>query len=478
MNARFLKPVAFLVAAAVSPRSTTPIPETRVQLLAEAERTMERLIIGLDPSQTKYYMLPETTPWDAKSADPRVRYLRRRLYWLNFELLHGGILKAAPDYTRFFVAVPDSRIVTESLGNEEEVFREYLKTRVGWSDQDIARRVRFFKTPAVVAFPRDMAEPLGRDGRGRLVLGIGSDSDAWYAEPLRRLVEAYPGDFDLKTLPEINTEGGDLSIVPRPEGGLGLLVGYHRVLRYLHSRYGVPMKGMKIEPARIEEARQAYGKAFFGLPVAVVGEEALRDPSLVSDELFHLDMVVNVLRGHNGIVAFVPSYREAPVDSIRQAELSENVRQRIQREYDRVAREFEGRGYRVVRLPFRDHPDRTPVQVGDFVDQRTGSPSVLLGRYPFHLNLADGSNPQRALQESLGRLEETVARWRHAPDDTAWSTVVAGIDAVWRQMDAAQSGPNPTFDQQARMYESEGIRVVPVPIYPTGEGGLHCLLLD
>jgi len=28
------------------------------------------------------------------------------------------------------------------------------------------------------------------------------------------------------------------------------------------------------------------------------------------------------------------------------------------------------------------------------------------------------------------------------------------------------------------MYESEGIRVVPVPIYPTGEGGLHCLLLD
>jgi len=454
------------------------VPGTDLRLLPECEHTMNRLVLGLDPNQTKFYMLPDTTPWDPRSPDPRVRRLRQQLYWLNFELLHGGIMKAAPEETNFYLSVPDPRIVTESLGNEEEEFREYLRERVGWTQNQIETRIHFFKTPAVVAFPRDMAEPLGRDGRDRLVLGIGSDSDAWYAEPLRRLVAAYPGEFVLKVLPDVNTEGGDLSIVVMPEGNLGVIVGHHRILRYLEARGGVPVKGRRIAPAEIEQARAAYRKAFFGLEPLIVGEEGLTDPQLVTDELFHADMVVNVLRGRSGVVAFVPSYREAPVDAITQAQLSEAVRDRVQAEYDAVAREFEGRGFRVVRLPLRDHPTRTPVQVGDFVDARTGHQIVLLGKYPYHLDLPGGRNPQRDLQASLERLERSVGAWRLTATPARWAQVEEDIRGVWKELDAGGATPNPTFDMQARIYESEGIRVIPVPIYPTGEGGIHCLLLN
>ncbi|HYB53460.1 MAG TPA: hypothetical protein VEG84_06315, partial [Thermoanaerobaculia bacterium] len=66
------------------------MPGTDLRLLPECEHTMNRLVLGLDPNQTKFYMLPDTTPWDPRSPDPRVRRLRQQLYWLNFELLHGG----------------------------------------------------------------------------------------------------------------------------------------------------------------------------------------------------------------------------------------------------------------------------------------------------------------------------------------------------------------------------------------------------
>jgi hypothetical protein len=453
---------------------SVPVPGTDIRLLPESERTMERLVLGLEPKKTKPFMLPETAQWDPRSSDPRVVYLRRQLYWLEFELLHGGVLKAAPDYTRFFMAVPDAVAAPESLGNEESVLKEYLRTRIGWTEAEIARRIRFFRTPSILRFPRDMAEPLGRDAKERLVLAIGTDSDAEYSEPVRRLVAAFPKEFVLKILPDVNTEGGDLALVFLPEGNLGLIVGYHRILRYLKAPDGRP-----IAAARIEEGRNAFQRAFFGLEVLVLGEEALREPGAASAELIHADMVVNVLRGRTGVVAFVPSYREEPiVDAISQVTLPEDVRKRAQGEYDRAARQLQKRGYRVVRLPFRDHPDRTPVQVGDFVDRRTGQQSLLLGKYPYHFDLPGGHNPQRDLQMSLGRLEDAVEAWRHEPTDSRWEGVVRGIADVWREMDHAAESPNPSFQMQARIYEGEGIRVIPVPLYPTGEGGIHCLLLN
>jgi hypothetical protein len=470
-----------LVGAAKPAERFEPVlaPGTDIRLLPESERTMERLILGLDANRTKYFMLPETAPWDPKTSDPHVRYLRRQLYWLNFELLHGGLLKAAPEYTRFFVAVPEAGVAPEALGNEESVFRDYLRTRVGWTEEIIARRVRFFQTPSIVEFPRDMAEPLGRDAKERLVLALGGDSDAYYAQPLRRLVGAFPEEFVLKILPVVNTEGGDMSLVWLPEGKVGLILGYHRILRYLQANGGRPPDGKPVPPARIEEGREAFRRAFYGLEVLVLGEQALHEPGTASVELIHSDMVVNVVRGRTGVVAFVPSYREGPVvDAIFQRAVPEDIRNRAQGEYDRAALMLQRRGYRVVRLPFHDHPDRTPVQVGDFVDLRTGQQSLLFGKYPYHFELPGGRNPQRELQGSLGRLEDAVAAWRRAPSESHWQEVVRSLAGVWTEMDRAAESPNPGFQMQAHLYEAEGIRVIPVPMYPTGEGGIHCLLLN
>jgi hypothetical protein len=374
---------------------------TDILLVPESERPMRRLVIGLQAVETKPNMLPETPPSDRRLREDRVRYLRRQLYWLDFELLHGGILKAAPPYTRFYFAVPGGQRDAGSPGIEERVFREYLRSRIGWSEAEISRRALFYRTPSEITFPRDMAEPIGHDGRDRLVLAVGSDSDAWYATPVQNLTRAFPNDFVLKTLPGINTEGGDVSMVWLPDGGVGVLIGYHRILRYVESQTGEPPSGRPVSEAKIADARTAFQKAFFGSEVLIVGEGFLRDPAAASPELIHADMIVNVLRTRTGLAAFVPIYDRPPVDGIAQKALSEMVWRHAQAEYDGAAAMLSRRGYRVVRIPFRDHPDRTPVQVGSFVDERDGRQSLLLGKYPYHFALPDGRNPQRELQRSL-----------------------------------------------------------------------------
>jgi hypothetical protein len=480
-------PIAFaavLVLAAPRPLDRpaafqpTNLPGSDIQCLPESERTLERIILGLRVNRTKLFLMPKTDQFDPKSMDPRVRFLRRQLYWLTFELEHGQIFRSAPGYSRFFLAVPDARFIPDSLGNEEEAFRDYLKTRVGWSETEIAKRIRFFKVPLEVAYPRDLAEPIGRDARGRLVLALGEDSDEWYAEPLQRLVSAFPDEFMLRRLPGINTEGGDLAQVWLPEGKLGLMVGRHRVLRYLETRHGGPLAGQPIEPRRIEEARQAYSRAFSGLEVIIVGEEGLREPHLVSDELFHSDMITTVARGREGMLAFVPSYSASPVDALTHNVIGPAVRLRAQREYDQVAGELGRRGYHVVRLPFVDHPVRTPVQVAVFVDPRDGRQSLLIGRYPYHLELPDGRNPQTLLQEQLDRLDGAVTAWRNSPTEERWNEVRQTLARTWVQIDAAAASPNPNFELIEKAYSSQGIRVLQVPLYPFGQGGLHCELLN
>lgn len=480
---RFLAVVVGLLGVLGASPVQTPfqpfaVPGTDIRLLPECERNLKRVVLGLSPNQTKHFMLPETGSWNARTRDPRVLFLRRQLYWLNFELLHGGILKAAPRYTEFYFAVPDPRVVTSSFGNEEPVLREYLHRRIGWSSQEISRRAHFFRVPEVMLFPRDIAEPLGRDSRERLVLAIGADSDSWYADSLEKMVRAFPNDFLVRILPEVNTEGGDLSLAWLPDGNMAVLVGYHRILRYEETKRGVEMKGERMDSTWIASGKDAFRRAFFGLEVLVVGEENLREPKFVNDELFHLDMVVNVLKGSRGVVAFVPSYTEPPVDAMSHVAIAASLTQHLEREYDRVAAQLAARGYRVVRLPFRDHPDRTPVQVADFVDAETGRPSLLLGKYPYHLELPGGRNPQRELQQSLHALESAVEEWRQSPTGARWQGVRNRIAFVWRALDTASKSPNPNFEMQARIYESEGVRVIPVPIVPTGEGGIHCLLLN
>ncbi len=475
---RFLLLAVVLAAGAsrgVRARTQTPVPD--LQLTPEAERSLGRVVLGLEPNTTKLFMLPETSAWDLKSKEPRVRWLRRQLYRLSFELGHGQIFRSLPRHTRFFIAIPDPRTTPGSLGNEEIVFREHLRERVGWSDGEIDERVRFFTVPVPVPFPQDMTEPMGYDEKRRLVLGIGSDADDLYRQAVDRLVASFREEFVARPLPGINTEGGDLALVRLPEGGVGLLVGHNRVARWVEGRYPGTTRAEPISDVRIEEARRAYQRAFDGVETIVVGREALRDPSLSNSEIFHLDMLVAVLRTPSGVVAFVPTYEGSPIDALTHVHVLAESVQRFQAEYDRTARQLAARGYRVARVPFADHPARNPVGIGKFVDPETGRPSVILGRYPDHLVNSDDRNAQTQLQLAFEGLDAAVAAWRHEPTDARWSLVQSAVAATWRQMDASTAAPNPVFEKQRKIYEKYGVAVVSLPIYPTGEGGVHCLVL-
>ena len=440
--------------------------------MPEAERPYRRLVIGLDPLLTSPYMLPEATRF--KAGNRRNAFVRRQLYWLNWELMHGKIVQSIPKRTRLFAAVPDPRLHSAALGDEREEFRAYLRERARWSAAEVAERVRFFVVDRATPYPQDIAEPIGTDGKGRLVLGIGAEADIFYREVVQSLARAFPADFAPLFLPGVNTEGGDIELVRFPAGNVGLLLGHHRVLRWLEYHDGTGVIGRVIAQERIESARQAFKKAFFGLDVLIVNEDGLRSPTLVSDELFHSDMIVNVVNGKGGPVAFVPSYEAGVVDAVSHEPISPEVKRRAQVIYDRAAHQLAGRGFRVVRLPFADHPVRNPVNVGKYVEP-DGRQVVLLGRYPYHLTLPDGSNPQKELQKRFDELSNELGEWKESPNDRRWERVQKRFSDVWAEMDRSTSSPNPTFERQQRAYEEEGVRVVPVPIFPTGEGGLHCL---
>ncbi len=462
------------VSLPATPPPATPPAKT---LVPEAERTMHRVVLGLPPNETKLFMLPETASWETRTKDPRVRWLRRQLYRLAFEMGHGQVFRSAPAQTLFFIAVPDPSTNPESLGNEEAVFREYLRERVGWSDGIIDERVRFFKSRVPVVYPQDMAEPISYDESGRLVLGVGTDFDEPYESAVESLARSFPDEFAVRRLPDINTEGGDLALVRLPDGGVGLLIGHNRIERWVRRTRPATRPNSPVSEADIEAGRLAYQRAFGGIETIVIGREALQNPSLNNPEIFHLDMVAMVLGTPRGIVAFVPTYEGSPVDALTHVHLDPADVRRFQGEYDRAARQLAARGYRVARVPFLDHPSRSPVGIGKFVDPRTGRVSVLLGRYPTHMAATDEQNPQTQLQLTLEKLDAAVAAWRKDPSDSRWKGVQAAVAATWQQMDKAVTVASPLFDRQREVYESYGVQVLSLPIYPTGEGGVHCLVL-
>jgi hypothetical protein len=453
------------------------IPGQGLVLMPESERTFARVVIGLSP----HGVFRKNTARDAREA--RAVELRGLLYGLDFELFHGACMRAAPAYSTFYVAVPDPATVAEASGGEEADFRSYLTSRLGWSEETIRARVRFFRVSRPLLYPQDMAEILGLDAAGRLVLGVGSDTDPHYLEPVETLVREFPREFALRHLAglhvgDVNTEGGDLALSWLPDGKIGLLMGRHRTVRYFERLTGREMPSRSLTPAEIDESRRAFSSAFFGIEVLIAGEAALLDPSRGSDALFHADMVVATARNDREALAFVPTYDLRPRDANSGELFPETFARDVQREYDLVAGQMEGRGYRVIRLPFEDHPVRAPVNVSKFVDRTTGKPFVLLGRYPEHRPPAPAvPSAMRRLADEIIRLQSRVDAWEERPDEARWTALRAELEAAWKELDAAAASPNPLFERQRALYEANGISVIPLPLYPSGDGGVHCLML-
>ena len=466
-----------------TPESPTAVPGTDIRLAAESDRSFRRVVVGLMPRERDPYLLPHVPARDPKKRDARTRYLLRRLSWLSFELLHGNLIRVAPSYTRFFVAVPP-RPANVERADLEATFRDYLGARAGFTPAEIASRVRFFHVPEAVPFPQDLSVVIGSDARDRLVIGLGRDMHPAYSRATESLVAAFPDEFVLRRIGgsganAVSTEGGDVSLVPGPKGGLRLKVGRHRVLRVLE-REGIPWSPPPVVAAAdVERVRRLYAAAFFGLPTTILGESLLARADRSDDGVFHADMVSAILRTRTGVKAFVPTYVARPVDAVTRQPLSAETVRYAQMEYDDAAVQLAREGYAVVRIPFADHPVRSPVNAARFRDAETGEPSVLLGRYPSpNATTAGGGTPLLDVENAFADLDRSVTAWRAAPSDATWAATEQSIERTFRALDDAAAAPNPVFEEARRIYEREGVRVLPVRLVPAGEGGLHCLVLQ
>jgi hypothetical protein len=467
----------FCSVSAQEPFHARPVPGESFNLMPESERPLQRLIIGLEANSTKAYMIPGSDAATPTNKE-RIRLLRRELYMLRIQLVHGDLMKVMPKHTRLFVAVPDPEYVAESRGNEPELFSTYLKTKAGWTDKQIKNQVSFFEVPEALVFPQDMAEVLGRDTKGRLVLGVGEDSAPVYRHSAKLLADTFPADFQLHTIPDINTEGGDIELVWRPDGSIGLMIGQNRVRRYLETSKGMDLKGRVIPTEWIASASAGFQKGFFGVPVMILGWQELQEPKYISTEVFHIDMVVNILRSGTRVMGFIPSYEKNPVDAFTDLPMGADIVERAQRYYDQVAQDLKENGYEVVRLPFSDHPIRNPVNVGRFTDPTTGRATILLAKYPYHYPTKAGQpSIQAELQQVLDSMEDALELWQATPSDENWEHLENSLKAIWDEFKKIEGSVNPIFEAQAKIYRSKGIDVIPVVIYPSSEGGLHCMLL-
>ncbi|HKC23620.1 MAG TPA: hypothetical protein VKF32_02705, partial [Thermoanaerobaculia bacterium] len=238
-----------------------------------------------------------------------------------------------------------------------------------------------------------------------------------------------------------------------------------------------PAKDYTLSDDEIRVARAAFSRSFFGLRVAVIPETALKDPSIAVPELFHLDMLASLhsKRG-DGADVFVPTLEPNPVDRATRAEVPPALVAKAQREYDRAANELAALGVHVVRIPFGDHPARGPANVTKFVDA-SGRSTVMLAKYPYHLPAGDASTPQARVDKVLQDFRDEAAYLRSSARSGLLTRWREAIRLVWDGLEGVLSAPSPSFDAKKKIFEERGYRVVEVPLFAWGEGGLHCLVL-
>ena len=481
-----------LVLAVLIPLVLALVPGTRMapsppvgfptNLIPESERPLDVCVIGLEANQPSYFLLP-TLKKTSGMASGAFKEIQKQLYWINLELSHGRILSALPATTQLYVALPDSSAVTESLGGEKDLFLGYLEDRCHWTEGQIQARIHFFKSPVVLNWSQDIGKILGKDDKGRWVICRGSNDQESYRQAIVALCRAFPDRFAYHDLPEgISTEGGDEDLVRSPGGNLVLLAGRHRAWRYLQWSNGFsgtepnlwPSFGQALNGKELSYAQEGFQKAFSPLAVSFVPSKLFKNPSLGSDELFHLDMLVAVVGNPGQKCALVPTYLRHPVDRISGQPLPADFVKHLQREFDEVAGQMKTLGFPVVRLPLDDHPVRSPANMLRYYDPETGHCTVLISKYPNQTGAPFPQTTQGQLLGRLGDLRQAVDDWEGAPGEGPYQAVLNSLASVWSQMDKAANETNPLTDQTRAKLEKAGMNVVAVPDFSWGAGGLHC----
>jgi len=447
--------------------AAAPVPPASAAWLPESERALQPCFIGLEAPADEYFLLPKlTAPAQALEG---WHDAQRQLYWLNLELSHGALLKALPPQAQVYAAVPHGSAKAQAW------LRDYLHDRAGWSDADLDARLHCFSVPVALIWPQDATVVLGTDARGRVKLAYAPQAGEHYRGFVDGLVGSFPLRFVRHRLPDgISSEGGDIAVVRRPDGSLGLVLGRHRVLDWLQAGGHGDYLGKPVPPALLAQARRAYARAY-GLPVQVVPSAALRQ-GWGSEDLFHLDMLTSFFSVSGRACVMVPSFRAGARDSFSNQPFDPAQDRDWRREMDQVADELAQAGYQVGRAPLADHPVRSPSNTVR-LPLPGGGQSVLLARYP---DQRPGSAPSAGAlqyQVSLAQLREAGERWNQAPVADQLPALKAALQAAWEGLDRAQLFDNPVFDAQAAAYRALGCQVQGVPSYPWGAGGFHCQFL-
>ncbi len=447
-----------------------------ILLVPESERSLSRVVMGIGQAAGSYYLLPTLT--DPPGVDPqRLDIIRKSMYWLDLELAHGHIWNLLPADSGLYIAVPvDAN--GKSSRRERDWFREYLQLRWGWDHQAIRDRIHFFDVPTVLIWGQDIGEVVGRDNQGRTVIAVGHDEPAYYKDAVLNLVKTYPDDFtDVDPGPGVSTEGGDIELVwgagEKPE----VLAGRFAAIRYLQRTRGAFPTTQAASLSEVAQARSAFSQGFFGLPVRFLPESVLQDPSRGNPELFHLDMMLSTLADNPKPRAFIPTYLPGARDATGWGPLKPEFVRSLQREYDRLALEMASFGYSVVRLPFADHPVRSPANLVKYYDPVREEEVVYLSKYPNHLPDHGKATTQDLIRNAIANLQPAYGAWLARPNDGSFSNLMGAFQQVWAVLGDSATEVNPIFEEQRKLVEKCGYLVVPVPMYVWGAGGLHCLIL-
>ncbi|MCX7698833.1 MAG: hypothetical protein N2114_05155 [Candidatus Goldbacteria bacterium] len=450
------------------------LEEQKIYIIPEAERNLDYIIIGLWPINEKYVFVPEIKK-SKNITNKEFNELKKNIYLLNLELTHGNIFKKIPNYTKIFVGLQKS---TGKL--EKKFFIEYLKKRCGFTDNDIKKRVYFFNTKTNLIWTQDTCEILGKDEKNKNIIGMANDDFAMYLSAIKGLANKYKNFFTIKWF-EDNTsaEGGDLEIITMPDKTPALMIGWHRIMRYLELKYDIPVNSKdQYKQWMIEEARTAYSNSIYGIPVYILPEKLLYNKNIGTDEIFHLDMYLVALPAENTTRAFIPIYDKNNIEDILFKKLlDKEFIKKCNEVYDAAAEQLIQLGFDVIRIPFYDHPVRNPANVAKFKNKETGKITIFLGKYPYHISKNGELSPQQKLQDAIFYLENALNFYQMQPDKNSYTNILLTIEYLFRLIDEEEKTKNPIAEKQAEIYRKYGYDVVLVQQYAWASGGLHCSLL-